>query len=661
MATAMINRYQARSAGKSGRALLLLLAFALVLSTVSILAPAKAADRERIVQYDSEIWVHSDGTMTVRETIEVEALGQQIRRGIFRDFPTTYEDDKGTRVVVDFHVEEVTRDGKPEPYHTERRGNGVRLYIGDKDVFIPKGRHVYTILYGTNRQLGFFEDFDELYWNVTGNEWAFPIESARAIVQLPKGARVLDHAAYTGPAGATGRNFTYTPLSEGVVRFDTTRPLNPGEGLTIAVSWPVGFVDRPTGTERAFYFISDNSALVVGLIGFGLLLLYYVYMWSKVGRDPEAGVIVAQYQPPDHLSPAGTRYVMRYGFDDKVFTAAIVSMAVKGALTIEEDAHKVYTLNATGGQDGLTPGERAIAAKLFRYSGRIELKQKNHKRLQSAQKALKSKLRNEFEKTYFVRNTKFFVPGVVLSLVALGVLALAADEPAAAGFITLWLAGWTAGVYFLVRKAWRAWKGAVAAGNIAGLIGALVMTLFAVPFVGGEIMGLWIYATTASVGGAVMLLLMQAVNLLFYHLLKAPTLLGRQLMDRIEGFKLYLSVAEQDRMNMLNPPDQTPELFEKYLPYALALDVEQEWAEQFSGVLTAAGTAPGETRHGHPYRPAWYSGHALDRGLSGFGPALGGAFAGAIASASTSPGSRSGSGGGGSSGGGGGGGGGGGW
>jgi uncharacterized membrane protein len=132
-------------------------------------------------------------------------------------------------------------------------------------------------------------------------------------------------------------------------------------------------------------------------------------------------------------------------------------------------------------------------------------------------------------------------------------------------------------------------------------------------------------------------------------------------MDRIEGFKLYLSVAEQDRMNMLNPPERTPALFEKFLPYALALGVEQQWSEQFSGVLAQAGAAPGDGAHRHGYSPGWYAGRGLDRGLAGFSSALGGAFAGAIASASTAPGSSSGSGGGGSSGGGGGGGGGGGW
>jgi uncharacterized membrane protein len=143
---------------------------------------------------------------------------------------------------------------------------------------------------------------------------------------------------------------------------------------------------------------------------------------------------------------------------------------------------------------------------------------------------------------------------------------------------------------------------------------------------------------------------------LFYHLLKAPTLRGRKVMDQIEGFKMYLSVAEKDRLNLLNPPEKTPELYERYLPYALALDVENEWGEQFAEVLARAQV------DGQPYSPSWYSGRSWDVSrTSGFSDSLGSDFAGAISSSSTAPGSSSGSGGGGSSGGGGGGGGGSGW
>ena len=630
-----------------------------VLLTAVVAAPAGAAQRERILNFDSEIWIHRDGSMQVRETIEVESTGAQIKRGIYRDFPTLYN-SRGRREVVPFDIEEITRDGRKEPYHTQPQGNGVRVYIGDKNVFIHPGLHTFTLTYRTDRQLGYFGSVDELYWNVTGNGWAFPIERARAIVHLPEGARVRDHAGYTGREGERGQDFAYDPLNDGIVRFTSTRTLNPGEGLTIAVAWPAGFVDRPSGAKKLGYFISDNAVGIGGGLGLILLLFYYLYVWRKVGRDPEKGAIVPQYEPPSGVTPAGARYVMEFGFDDKAFTAAVVNMAVKGSLKIDEDADKVYTLTATGKPAALSPGERAIASKLFPHgSGEIELKQTNHVKLGEAQKALHATLRTEYEKSHFILNTTYLIPGIGLSLLVLGLVALVSDQPAPAAFMTVWLAGWTLGIYFLTLRSWRAWQTSIATSSIGGMIQAIIATAFAVPFFAGEVIGLYFYGTLVTVAGALILIGTQGMNMLFYHLLKAPTLLGRRLMDQIEGFKLYLSLVEEDRLNALNPPERTPALFEKFLPYALALGVEQQWSEKFADVLARAGTSPGGT--GRSYSPGWYSGGSLNRGLTGFSSALGGAFAGAIASASTAPGSSSGSGGGGSSGGGGGGGGGGGW
>ena len=627
-----------------------------LMTAVAAASPALARSAEHIESFASAIWVHRDGSMTVRETIVVQAAHINIKRGIYRDFPTVYKDRLGNRVKVDFEVESVLRDERPEPFHTERQSNGVRLYIGNKDVWISKGRHTYVITYRTDRQLGYFDGFDELYWNVTGNGWAFPIEHASATIDLPEGAHVLNHAGYTGRTGAKGKAFRYTPLRDGRVRFDTTKPLLPGEGLTVAVSWPPGYVERPSDAQETMYFVRDHAAAIAGLIGLGLLLAYYLYVWNRVGRDPQSGPIVPLYAPPTGLSPAGARYVMRMGCDDKVFTAAIVNMAVKGFLRIEEASDNEYRLERIDESAPLSGGERAVARKLFgsRRSA-IDLEQKNHKTLQAAQKALQTSLRNEFEKVYFVRNRSQFFVGLGISLLPLLLLTAAADQPAAAIFITVWLAIWSVAVYFLFLKVLRGWRAALATGSIAGSAGALFMTLFALPFFGGEIMGLAFYSQAVSIGGAVVLLLVQVVNLSFYHLLKAPTLLGRKAMDQIEGFADYLSIAEKDRMNLLNPPQRTPELFEKFLPYALALGVEQAWSEQFADILERAAS------QGQTYSPHWYAGRRFGHGLRGFTSSLGSGFAGAVSAASTSPGSSSGSGGGGSSGGGGGGGGGGGW
>src|SRR5262249_12979423 len=173
---------------------------------LAALRPA-AAD-ERILGFISDVAVERNGDLEVTETIRVRAEGRGIRRGIVRDFPTTYDRRDGTRVVVGFHVEEVRRDGVPERFTTEPMANGVRTRIGQPDFLLTTGPHEYVIRYRTTRQIGFFADYDELYWNATGNGWTFPIDMAEARITLPAQVPFRQSAFYTGPQGAQGRDAT---------------------------------------------------------------------------------------------------------------------------------------------------------------------------------------------------------------------------------------------------------------------------------------------------------------------------------------------------------------------------------------------------------------------------------------------------------------------
>jgi hypothetical protein len=611
---------------------------------------ALAASHERILDFESRILVHGSGAVTIAETIRVVAAGRQIKRGIYRDFPTTYRDRAGNTVRVGFEVVSVERDGSPEPYFVEALSNGKRVYVGRKKIFLKPGTYSYRLTYRTDRQIGFFDDYDELYWNVTGSSWSFPIERARAVVELPPGAEVLQRAAYTGPQGATGSDVTMGRAGGGSISFATTRTLDPGEGLTVAVAWPKGFVHEPSLSQQAGFLLRGNASLLAALVGLGLLTIYYLLTWLRVGRDPPSGTIIPLFAPPRGFTPAAVRFVMRMGYDHKVFAAAVVIMAVKGYLTISEDGDGDFTLKKTGEPEAkLSAGEKKLAKELFRSDREVELKTANHARVGGALKALKTSLRGDFEKLHFARNRRYLVPGVILSLLALGAIVASAGDEETALFMTVWLGGWTAGCYFLITRVLMSWRG----GSRAAAVGA---TLFAAPFIAGEVAGLGLFAQATSPAAGAVFLVILLVNVLFYHLLKAPTVAGRRVMDQIEGFKLYLTVAEGERLAAFDPPEKTPELFEKYLPYALALDVENEWSEQFAETLAAAGRDTGG------YRPGWYRGGSWSgRGPSGLASQLGGSLSGAISSSSTAPGSSSGSGGGGSSGGGGGGGGGGGW
>ena len=624
---------------------------------------------ERILDFHSDVTVNPDGSMDVREAIKLRAAGQQIKRGIYRDFPTHYSDRLNNEYVVAFQLVEALRDGKPEPHHTEDLSNGIRIYFGEKSVLLNPGEYTYTLAYKTTRQLGFFPDHDELYWNVTGNGWGFPIDAASATVTLPRGvhrdAILLD--GYTGPQGSIGKAFKWSVDGESRSSFRTTKPLQPEEGLTIAVSWPKGFVAEPTRDMKIRWFIDDNLNVLLASVGLVLILVYYLVAWILVGRDPATGVIVPLYEPPQGVSPAAVRYLSEMGFDDRVFAAAVINMAVKKYLTIR-DHGGVYTLTKARGQKTLLAPEEASAAdRLFGAGDKVELKNTNHTQIGGALEALKSTLRLRMEKIYFLSNQRYLIPGLVMSVLVLIVAALSApgDKKIIALFMTVWLGGWSVGVFFLSYQVIQAWRGVISGtGHRAtGTAAALFLTLFATPFFAGEIAGIYLMTTAVSVPVLVILLLVAIVNYLFHYLLKAPTHTGRALLDKIEGFKLFLAAAEKDRLNMLNPSLRTPQLFEIYLPYALALGVEQQWSEQFSDVLATAG-APGTA--GTTYPPSWYSGRSWTTlGAAGFASSLGGSFSSAISSSSTAPGSRSGSsgggGGGGSSGGGGGGGGGGGW
>jgi len=634
--------------------LVLSLLLGILMTTPSLL---RADEVERIINYHIHIAVHQDGNLIITETIKVFSAGDKIQRGIFRTFPTKYKDRYGNTVRVKFEILKITRDGNSEPFHTENASNGVKIYIGSQDVFLSQGEYTYTIVYRTSRQIGFFKDFDELYWNAIGPDWDFTIEQAEAIIELPPGARIRDRIAYTGRQGEQGTNYSIDYAGTRSIKFKTREPLLPNEGFTIAVSWQKGIIHEPTAEQKLGFLFSDNQHSLVGLVGFILLLFYYVQVWARVGRDPEKGVIYPQFAPPSGFSPAATRYVMQMGYSDRVFSAAIVNMAVKGFLKITEN-NGSYTLTKTNSDySPLSAGEKKIAHKLFANRDVVDLKQKNHTFISAAISELKKSLKQDFEKIHFQRNSNKLIPGVIISILTFAAIIYMSPEREGAAFMTIWLAGWTVGVGALGYTVFKLWRIVLTAAStpISMKASAILMSLFSLPFIAGEIVGIVLFTTMTSLLSILLVLSIVVTNFVFYRLLKAPTLLGRRMMDHIEGFKMYLETAEEERLNMMTAPEKTPELFEKFLPYALALDVENNWAEKFNDVLSKSGQV-------ESYSPSWYMGRSWSSiGSSGFASSLGSSLSGAISSSATAPGSSSGSGGGGSSGGGGGGGGGGGW
>jgi hypothetical protein len=287
---------------------------------------------EKIHSFHSDITVNRDGSLTITEAITVSVENVQIKHGIYRDFPTSYRDRFGRIKTVPFDVISATRDGDPERWFIKKLKNGVRVYMGNRSVTIPRGKYTYTLTYRTDHQLGFFESHDEIYWNVNGNDWPFRMEKVSARVRLPQevppDSILVD--GFTGAYGSKGKDFDIYLDENGSVNFETTRAFRKKEGLTIVVAWSPGFIARPTLRESVFLFTRQNAEMVVGGGGLIVLLLYYLVAWFILGRDPATGTIVPLFEPPGDITPGAIRYLNRMKYDHHAFASDIISLAVKG-------------------------------------------------------------------------------------------------------------------------------------------------------------------------------------------------------------------------------------------------------------------------------------------------------------------------------------------
>lgn len=574
-------------------------------------APAAVIDDpggpERILAFDAKIQVETDGSAEVVETIAVVARGDQIRRGIFRDIEMAVDSGFG-RSIASLDVEGVTRDGEDEPYSVEWDGNTRRIRIGSGDVFLESGVHVYEIRYRFSDAVGFFPDHDELDWNVTGPNWDFPIERVRATVTLPAGATVLRSRAYTGSFGSGDENATSRQPAPGTIVFATTAPLADREGLTVAVGFPKGFVAEPTATDR---FLAQAMPAFVAGGGLFLVLGYFLWAWLRVGIDPPGGPIIPVYTPS--LPPAAMRFLEKRRADGTGLAAALLDLAVKGHLTIAEADGGGLTLTrrTDGVQREPSASEAAVLAALFPGgSGTVTLGSTSEdKRLAQTEGAMGKFLNNKLLGEHIRGNLGWYAIGAVLTVLTW--VAVVAVSPASEELIGGAVAGIITTVIgtLLVPKLLQQWR-EVRNGRWLAVFPAIFASLFLVPLAVGFLVALVVLIGAVGFAAAVLLIATVVVNVVFLRLLPAPTERGRAALDEIEGTRLYLSVAEADRLKFHNPPDRTLAHFEAMLPYAVALDLATPWTERFKDLIAASAVtaaAAGAVGSGG-WHPGWYSG-----------------------------------------------------
>jgi len=556
-------------------------------------SPVYAADFV-INNFTSHVTVYGDSSFTVRETIAVEFL--RPRHGIYREVPYRYRDSLGHKVETPTEVLAVT-DGseKKMPYKVSRQGDILNIRIGDPDKYVS-GTQTYMISYRVENAVLFFADHDELYWNVTGNQWEAQIRNASFSVSLATANKTKEFWAscYTGKTGSTESACTYT-ASDNFIEFTPTRAFSPGEGLTIAYGWDKGIVSPPSQLSTFLWSVNlvQNWVFIIPLLS----LILMGILWYGRGRDPRVREsVTVMYGPPKYgdvpLIPAEVGALVDETLDPRDITASIVGLAVKGYIKIEEtkeegiifDSKDYFLAKMKEPDDTLSAFEKLLMSALF--TGPLpgvqvsELKNRFYKNIDLLKKAVFGDL---VAKKYFTVSPEQVKKMYIGTAITVGVFCLLA-------------------LHFLFGNSVGQERVA-----FAGLLAALPVYGLA-------------------------------------RFMPAKTRSGAAAYMDVLGFEEFLNRAEKDRLIRMKDEN----LFSKFLPYALALDVADNWARAFEGI--------------YQQPPEWYSSPSGLRTFtpSGFNRSFNSTMS-SLASAMFSAPRSSGSGGGGSSGGGFGGGGGGSW
>ena len=596
---------------------------------------------EVINDFRANIQIISDGSIEVTENIDYD-FGNEQRHGIFRLI-----DLKSAGVSPNLVIDEVSvtdDQGQPQPFRISTSAGQLEIKIGDANRTIT-GEHVYRIRYRAQGAVGSFEDHDELYWNITGNGWPVGMTKVEAEIMLPQelDGSTIQTACFAGAAGSTAScDYHDSPTTTTAISAVSFRQsdLSTSQGLTIVVGWPKGVVTiapmtvATTPSELLPWVQLHPQQRFLLMLGLPLLsLLWGLWWWMRHGRAPQRrGAIVPQYEPLSELTPAETGIIANGMMTHKSLVAELIELARLGYVKITHSKKVIkfapdqdqYTFDRLKGADGLPEGfRRSLFEALFSNQSWVD---KNLPKL-SAMGPFRI-----MRRVVVMADAKLaaeFGAGELSESITLKQLGDSYSWSLRLRTImTQPVESLTRRGYWVKNLGWR-----VLILSLGVPLAGLVFISSMVVFGGDELL-------------SVSILFSLAVIIVALVTKSSLTPKGGTAREYILGLKLYLQVAEKDRLEFHNAPQKNPETFEQLLPYAIALGVEEEWAAQFKDLKLTS--------------PDWYS----DQSRGSFNTAIFVSnlhgFSTSLASTSATGGS-SGFGGGGSSGGGGGGGGGGSW
>lgn len=494
---------------------------------------------EEVTRLDVAITIESNSQIKVSESI-LYNFGVEQRHGIYRTIPLRYK-ARGGNFNLRISDISVSLANNSVPFEKSREGNGIKLKIGDADKFIT-GEQAYTINYTVTRAINYFDDHDELYWNAIGTAWEVPVKSATATVTIPGDGTGSTTKCFTGIEGSTESECS--TLSNGnTLSYAPNRSLEAGEGLTIVAGFPKGLVSQPTTTQQALWVVQDNFILGLPI----LIFLGMYYLWRKYGKDPKGtGNIVAQYEAPDNFTPLEVGTLVDYSAHKQDISAEIIYLATKGYIHINRiETQKLLVFKGADYElkklkeagTELTTADKTLFDALFKDGSVIKLSELS-KNVEFGKKITEAKS----ETTKDLISQGYF-PRNPHTLRTVFIIV--------GGAIAIWGSGVAVAIFGLY-------------GGIAVFVSSIIIIIF----------------------GALM---------------PMRTHKGVLAREHILGLKEYMNVAEKDRLKFHNAPEKNPQLFEKLLPFAIALGVDKAWSKQFEDIYKT--------------NPSWYSdgtGHAFN-------------------------------------------------
>lgn len=549
---------------------------------------------KHIPYFFTRIEILSDNNVRIMETIQrIVEPNEKDFKGIRRIFPKFFEDRAGKKHRTQIQVLETGVDGRYIPYELKPEGDNLVLELKDFNSLTP-GVHIFSLTYINYHRIVEYPDeqgnmFSELIWPVTGNAWDIPVTRAGATVLYPQYAKVLARQGVAADGNrASTENVKVKKDASGDTSFVLNYPLAPYNGMTVITNWVDPHALPSLRQQKADLFFTEYGTLAVVGLGLLILALYYyaTYLSLKKNNVPASSVSIRK----DSLSPAVLYYALHNQIGPKSVFITLLNMASKKFLSFEEENGKLKLIKLSDNTKMLSKMEKKIVPLLFAKSETsCTLDRSAGLKLGRISDLLEKYMKSEYKSNFVQFPMAQFWFGMLLLLVELVALSVVSMFPVQTAIITLIAVASFIGLYFIgrtIKKFEKAKRCLFKIVSVACLTSIFVRSLIALSV-----------STTALT--AILLGISFVGIAVAYHILQMPSVAGKSMLDNLEGYKQYL--AKQDEtlfMSMRNQENRIRSLYNKHLPFAVALDEDRSWTKRF------------ETFFKEQY-PSWFSGKIL--------------------------------------------------